>query len=73
METICAINPCGEQPLPPYGCCDLGPVILPRFVRHPFGFTGTPSFDFEAFTQAVALQVRALDNVLDLTFWPLPQ
>ncbi|MFN7122133.1 MAG: LAGLIDADG family homing endonuclease [Hydrogenophaga sp.] len=64
---------CGEQPLPPYGCCDLGPVILPRFVRHPFGFGGMPSFDFEAFEAAVALQVRALDNVLDVTFWPLPQ
>ena len=64
---------CGEQPLPPYGCCDLGPVILPRFVRHPFGFGGLPSFDFEAFEAAVALQVRALDNVLDVTFWPLPQ
>lgn len=64
---------CGEQPLPPYGCCDLGPVILPRFVRNPFGFGGLPSFDFEAFEAAVALQVRALDNVLDVTFWPLPQ
>lgn len=64
---------CGEQPLPPYGCCDLGPVILPRFVRHPFGFGGLPTFDFEAFEAAVALQVRALDNVLDVTFWPLPQ
>ncbi|MGE0350834.1 adenosylcobalamin-dependent ribonucleoside-diphosphate reductase [Hydrogenophaga sp.] len=72
-ETIEATNPCAEQPLPPYGCCDLGPVILPRFVRHPFGFGGLPSFDFEAFEQVVALQVRALDNVLDLTFWPLPQ
>ena len=72
-ETIAATNPCGEQPLPPYGCCDLGPVILPRFVRHPFGFKGLPRFDFEAFEAAVALQVRALDNVLDLTFWPLPQ
>ncbi|MFC5497042.1 adenosylcobalamin-dependent ribonucleoside-diphosphate reductase [Caenimonas terrae] len=72
-EEISATNPCGEQPLPPYGCCDLGPVVLPRFVRHPFGFGGTPQFDFEAFAQAVALQVRALDNVLDLTFWPLPQ
>ncbi len=72
-ESIEATNPCGEQPLPPYGCCDLGPVILPRFVRHPFGFGGLPSFDFEAFEQAVALQVRALDNVLDVTFWPLPQ
>ncbi|RZA16594.1 MAG: adenosylcobalamin-dependent ribonucleoside-diphosphate reductase, partial [Lysobacteraceae bacterium] len=72
-ESIEATNPCGEQPLPPYGCCDLGPVILPRFVRHPFGFGGLPSFDFEAFEAAVALQVRALDNVLDVTFWPLPQ
>jgi len=72
-ESIEATNPCGEQPLPPYGCCDLGPVILPRFVRHPFGFGGLPGFDFEAFEAAVALQVRALDNVLDVTFWPLPQ
>ncbi|MCC2633763.1 MAG: ribonucleoside-diphosphate reductase, adenosylcobalamin-dependent [Ramlibacter sp.] len=64
---------CGEQPLPPYGCCDLGPIILTRFVQHPFGFGGTPSFDFDAFARATAVQVRALDNVLDLTFWPLPQ
>ncbi|MEO6319640.1 MAG: LAGLIDADG family homing endonuclease, partial [Polaromonas sp.] len=64
---------CGEQPLPPYGCCDLGPIILTRFVRHPFGFDGEPGFDFEAFESSVATQVRALDNVLDVTFWPLPQ
>ena len=72
-EHIAATNPCGEQPLPPYGCCDLGPVILTRFVRNPFGFGGTPRFDFDGFAAAVAVQVRALDNVLDLTFWPLPQ
>ena len=72
-EEIAATNPCGEQPLPSYGCCDLGPVILTRFVRHPFGFGGVAAFDFDAFNQAVALQVRALDNVLDVTFWPLPQ
>ncbi len=72
-ETISATNPCGEQPLPPYGCCDLGPVILTRFVKNPFGFGGAPSFDFEAFDKVVATQVRALDNVLDVTFWPLPQ
>jgi ribonucleoside-diphosphate reductase alpha chain len=72
-EKIEATNPCGEQPLPSYGCCDLGPIILPRFVRHPFGFKGTPAFDFEAFEKSVALQVRALDNVLDVTFWPLQQ
>ena len=64
---------CGEQPLPPYGCCDLGPVILTRFVRHPFGFAGKPAFDFDAFARSVTTQVRALDNVLDVTFWPLPQ
>ncbi len=67
------VHNCGEQPLPPYGCCDLGPIILTRFVRHPFGFSGEPSFDFEAFAASVAIQVRALDNVLDVTFWPLPQ
>ncbi|WP_372826703.1 adenosylcobalamin-dependent ribonucleoside-diphosphate reductase [Polaromonas sp.] len=72
-EDIAATNPCGEQPLPPYGCCDLGPIILTRFVRHPFGFHGAPDFDFRAFEKSVTTQVRALDNVLDLTFWPLPQ
>ncbi|MDO9251509.1 MAG: adenosylcobalamin-dependent ribonucleoside-diphosphate reductase [Hydrogenophaga sp.] len=72
-ETIAATNPCGEQPLPPYGCCDLGPIILTRFVKNPFGFGGVPVFDFESFEQAVAMQVRALDNVLDVTFWPLEQ
>ena len=72
-EDIAATNPCGEQPLPSYGCCDLGPVILTRFVHHPFGFDGLPAFDFEAFEKVVALQVRALDNVLDVTFRPLPQ
>lgn len=72
-EQLAATNPCGEQPLPPYGCCDLGPVVLTKFVTHPFGFGGTPSFDFERFAKAVAVQVRALDNVLDLTWWPLPQ
>ena len=72
-ESIAATNPCGEQPLPSYGCCDLGPIILTRFVRQPFGFGGAPEFDFNAFAASVAVQVRALDNVLDLTFWPLPQ
>ena len=67
------VHNCGEQPLPPYGCCDLGPIILTRFVRHPFGFGGEPGFDFDAFEASVATQVRALDNVLEVTFWPLPQ
>ncbi len=73
VEDIQATNPCGEQPLPPYGCCDLGPIILTRFVRNPFGLHGEAAFDFDAFEAAVATQVRALDNVLDVTFWPLPQ
>jgi ribonucleoside-diphosphate reductase alpha chain len=73
IEGIAATNPCGEQPLPPYGCCDLGPVILTRWVRHPFGAGGRAQFDFDGFTEAVRLQVRALDNVLELTHWPLPQ
>ncbi|MBS0413198.1 MAG: adenosylcobalamin-dependent ribonucleoside-diphosphate reductase [Proteobacteria bacterium] len=72
-EKIEATNPCGEQPLPPYGCCDLGPIILTHFVRHPFGVGGEASFDFDAFEQVVATQVRALDNVLDVTYWPLQQ
>ncbi|MEN9775116.1 MAG: hypothetical protein RL322_2186 [Pseudomonadota bacterium] len=67
------VHNCGEQPLPPYGCCDLGPMILPRFVRHPFDHGGPATFDFERFRQGVSLQVRALDNVLDLSPWPLEQ
>lgn len=72
-EIISASNPCGEQPLPSYGCCDLGPIILTRFVHNHFGMNGEPYFDFTAFENAVKIQVRALDNVLDATFWPLPQ
>ncbi len=77
VHAFCAngllVHNCGEQPLPPYGCCDLGPVILTKFVRHAFGHGGQAAFDFEAFAASVALQVRALDNVLELTHWPLPQ
>ncbi len=70
-ETIEACNPCGEQPLPSYGCCDLGSVDLTRFVREPF-MPGA-SFDFAGFAATVAVGVRMLDNVLDVTAWPLPQ
>lgn len=70
-ETIAATNPCGEQPLPPYGCCDLGPIILTKFVRD--AFTDHARFDFDAFRAAVSIQVRMLDNVLDATVWPLPE
>ncbi len=70
-ETIEACNPCGEQPLPAYGCCDLGSVDLTRFVDEPF--TPGARFDFSGFAATVAVGVRMLDNVLEVTAWPLPQ
>ena len=70
-ESICATNPCGEQPLPPYGCCCLGSIDLTRFVVDPF--EAGARFDHEAFAQVASVAVRMLDNVLDLTLWPLPQ
>ncbi|HWS75536.1 MAG TPA: adenosylcobalamin-dependent ribonucleoside-diphosphate reductase, partial [Quisquiliibacterium sp.] len=70
-ESIAASNPCGEQFLPPYGCCDLGSLNLTRFVSDPFG--DKPTFDFERFRRVTSVSIRALDNVLDLTLWPLPQ
>jgi len=75
VETIRATNPCGEQPLPPYGCCNLGPLNLTRFVRDPFAQSkgGTPSFDWDALAQSTRTQVRFLDDVLDVTLWPLPE
>ena len=69
-ETIAATNPCGEQALPPYGCCDLGSLNLTRFVSEPF--TETAAVDWDRYRGVVRLAVRALDNVLDLTLWPLP-
>lgn len=70
-ETIEATNPCAEQPLPSYGCCCLGSINLTRFVREPF--TPQAGFDFEAFAEVVRVSTRMLDNVLDVTFWPLPE
>ncbi len=69
-EDIRASNPCGEQMLPAYGCCDLGCLNLTCYVDDPFG--DAPTFDFDRMKRATALAVRALDNVLDLTLWPLP-
>jgi len=62
---------CAEQPLPPYGCCDLGSIDLTRYVSEPF--TERAAFDFDGFAQTVAVAIRMLDNVLDVTNWPLPQ
>lgn len=70
-EVIEATNPCGEQPLPPFGCCCLGSTNLTKFVIDPFG--KKPRFDFDGFKKVVATGVRMLDNVLDITFWPLEQ
>src|SRR5882672_10540857 len=68
-ETIEATNPCGEQPLPPYGCCCLGSIDLTKFISHPF--TENAKFDFEKFGQVIETSVRMLDNVLEVTAWPL--
>lgn len=68
-ESIEATNPCGEQPLPPYGCCCLGSVNLTRFVRQ--AFSNNANFDFDGLSRMLPVCVRALDNVLDLTAWPL--
>ncbi|CAI08879.1 adenosylcobalamin-dependent ribonucleoside-diphosphate reductase [Aromatoleum aromaticum] len=70
-ETIEATNPCAEQPLPPYGCCDLGSINLTPFIKHPF--TDKAEFDYPAFGKVVDVAIRMLDNVLDVTHWPLPQ
>ncbi|MBI1988343.1 MAG: adenosylcobalamin-dependent ribonucleoside-diphosphate reductase, partial [Betaproteobacteria bacterium] len=70
-EQIEATNPCGEEPLPAYGCCCLGSINLTLFVADPF--TPKARFDFEAFGRVVRPSVRMLDNVLDVTVWPLPQ
>ncbi|MDR3098430.1 MAG: adenosylcobalamin-dependent ribonucleoside-diphosphate reductase, partial [Paraburkholderia sp.] len=75
LESIRATNPCGEQPLPAYGCCNLGPLDLTRFVREPFAQLrgGQPSFDWDELAARTATQVRFLDDVLDVTLWPLPE
>ncbi|MEO8546238.1 MAG: adenosylcobalamin-dependent ribonucleoside-diphosphate reductase, partial [Burkholderiaceae bacterium] len=70
-ETIASTNPCGEQPLPAYGCCCLGSIDLTRFVRHPF--SPQARFDDAGFAELAAVATRMLDNVLDITVWPLPQ
>ncbi len=65
------VHNCAEQPLPPYGCCCLGSIDLTRFVTDPF--TESPRFDELAFADVARVAVRMLDNVLDVTVWPLPQ
>lgn len=70
-EDIRATNPCGEQPLPPYGACLLGSINLTRFVRQPF--TEQASFDWEEYRKVVGIFTRMLDNVVEINGLPLPE
>ena len=70
-ETIRATNPCGEQPLPPYGACLLGSVNLTKFVKHPF--TDQAEFDWEEYKEVVRVFTRMLDNVVEVNGLPLQQ
>ena len=70
-ENIRATNPCGEQPLPPYGACLLGSVNLTKFVRDPF--TDQASFDWEEYKEVVRVFTRMLDNVVEVNGLPLEQ
>ena len=70
-ENIRASNPCGEQPLPPYGSCLLGSVNLTRFVRNPF--TKRAEFDWNEYHGVVWIFTRMLDNVVDINGLPLTQ
>lgn len=68
-ETIAATNPCGEQPLPPYGACLLGSINLARLVSNPF--EQDAGLDLEALGELVATAVRMMDNVVDASKFPL--
>jgi len=70
-ERINATNPCGEQPLPPYGACLLGSLNLARFVEHPF--TGEARLDTDRLAQLVPDAVRMMDNIIDISGFPLPE
>jgi ribonucleoside-diphosphate reductase alpha chain len=71
VETIAATNPCGEQPLPPYGACLLGSINLPTLVKD--AFDAHASMDMKALDQLVRVAVRAMDNVVDASRFPLPE
>ena len=68
-EAISATNPCGEQPLPPYGACLLGSVNLTKFIVNPF--SDEAAFDEEGFDRTVEAAVRMMDNVVDVSRFPL--
>ena len=68
-ETLSATNPCAEEPLPPFGACNLGSLNLPAFVLEPF--TSAARFDEEAIAEVAQLAVRFLDNVIEISRFPL--
>jgi ribonucleoside-diphosphate reductase alpha chain len=70
-EHITATNPCGEVPLPPYGACDLGAINLTRLIRDPFTSHAHP--DHERLDSIASTAVRLLDNVIDVSHFPLPR
>jgi len=70
-ENIRATNPCGEQPLPPYGSCLLGSINLTRFVLKPF--TNEASFDWDNYRKTIQVFTRMLDNVVEINGLPLEQ
>ncbi len=70
-ETIRATNPCGEQPLPPYGACLLGSINLAKLVKRPF--EEDVRLDLDALADLTRTAVRLLDNVIDISRFPLPE
>ena len=68
-EHLSATNPCAEEPLPPYGACNLGSLNLPTFVREPF--TPAARLDEDALREAAGVAVRFLDNTIDISRFPL--
>ena len=70
-EQIRATNPCGEQPLPPYGSCLLGSVNLTKFVENPF--TEEAKFNWDKFREVVSIFTRMLDNVVEINGLALPE
>ncbi len=70
-ETIHATNPCGEQPLPPYGACLLGSINIARLVRDPF--TPSAHVDEAELAELVSIAVRMMDNTIDVSGFPLEE
>jgi len=71
VEQIASTNPCGEQPLPPYGACLLGSINLSRMVKNPF--EPKASIDYDEIERTTRVAVRLLDSVIDSSNFPLPE